>query len=95
MEVAVTRRFRSRDNVVMPSSRIDVLRAVQTLTFGRERTTAQDVATELATTKADVTPELMAACRAGLLTTERPSSGPPDDFLLTRDGERVLANALQ
>jgi hypothetical protein len=76
----------------MPSSQADVVNAVRTLTCRRERTTAQDVAIEPATTKAEVTLQLMAAYRAGLLTTERPSSGPPDDFLLTRDGERALAD---
>jgi hypothetical protein len=84
-----------RENAAVPSSRTDVLSAVQTLGFRRERTTAQNVAIELGTTKEDVTPQLMAAYRAGLLTTERPSSGPPDDFLLTRDGERALADASQ
>lgn len=72
-----------------------MLNAVQTLTYRRERTTPADVALELATTKEDVTPQLMAAYRDGLLAVERPPNGPPDDFLLTRDGERVLIDALQ
>lgn len=79
----------------MPATQLDVLNAVQTLTYRGERTTAADVALEPGIAKADATSQLMAACRADLLTAQRPPSRPPDHFVLTPNGERVLADALQ
>ena len=75
----------------MPSSRFDVLNAVETLTQRRTEATTDAIAAELATTRDDVAPQLAVAMRAGLLEAARRPDGQ-SDFALTPDGERFLAD---
>jgi len=76
----------------MSSSPEDVLGAVQTLVYRGEPGTTDAVAGELATTRDDVAPVLVAVMRRGGLQSVKHPDGP-SVWVLTRDGERAIADA--
>ena len=78
----------------MPSTRFDVLNAVDTLSSRRESATTDAVVSELLTIRADVAPQLIDARRAWLLVAAKLPDGQTE-FELTDEGRAALMDQLQ
>jgi len=76
----------------MSSSPEDVLGAVQTSVYRGEPATTDAVAGELATTRDDIAPVLVAVMRRGGRRSVKHSDGP-SVWVLTGVGERAIADA--
>lgn len=79
----------------MPTTRFDVLNALNILAErGQPSATADSVAADLATSRIDVLPQLIAAQRAGLVTAATRPDGITE-FALTHAGRAAAIDGAQ